>query len=84
MGLIDFDLDGDVDAFVCNGHLLENAKEIEPNTSYGVANAVLENQNDKLFRTVTKEVGDAYRSQRVLAVPHSTIWTMMETSTRSF
>lgn len=59
VGLIDFDLDGDVDAFVCNGHLLENAKEIEPNTSYGVANAVLENQNDKLFRTVTKEVGDA-------------------------
>lgn len=59
IGLMDFDLDGDVDAFVCNGHLLENAKEIEPNTSYGVPNAVLENQNRKLFRTVTKETGDA-------------------------
>ncbi|MCU0711689.1 MAG: CRTAC1 family protein [Pirellula sp.] len=59
IGLIDFDLDGDVDAFVCNGHLLENAKEIEPNTSYGVANTILENEKGRLFRTVTKQAGEA-------------------------
>jgi enediyne biosynthesis protein E4 len=59
VGLIDFDLDGDFDAFVCNGHLLENAKEIEPNTSYGVANTILENIDGRIFRSATKSAGEA-------------------------
>ncbi|MFN7841782.1 MAG: CRTAC1 family protein [Pirellula sp.] len=59
IGLMDFDLDGDFDAFVCNGHLLENAKEIEPNTSYGVANVVLENLDGRLFRSVSDQAGEA-------------------------
>lgn len=59
IGLVDLDLDGDFDAFVCNGHLLENAKEIEPNTSYGVANTVLENIGGRLFRSATKSAGEA-------------------------
>nr|MCU0721790.1 VCBS repeat-containing protein [Pirellula sp.] len=59
IGLMDFDLDSDFDAFVCNGHLLENAKEIEPNTSYGVANAILENIDGRSFRSATKQAGQA-------------------------
>ena len=59
IGLVDLDLDSDFDAFVCNGHLLENAKEIEPNTSYGVANVVLENIEGRFFRSATKQAGEA-------------------------
>ncbi|XZE19433.1 CRTAC1 family protein [Pirellulaceae bacterium SH449] len=61
IGLVDLDLDGDVDAFICNGHLLENAKDIEPNTAYGVANVILENDAGRRFRNVTSLVGDALR-----------------------
>lgn len=59
VGLIDFDLDGDIDVFVCNGHLLENAKDIEPNTSYGVSNTILENIDGRVFRSATKSAGEA-------------------------
>lgn len=61
IGLVDLDLDGDVDAFISNGHLLENAKDIEPNTAYGVANVILENDAGRSFRNVTSLVGDALR-----------------------
>lgn len=59
LGLIDLDLDSDVDAFICNGHLLKNAKEIEPRTDYAVANIVMENQRGRLFRNVSQTVGSA-------------------------
>ena len=59
IGLVDFDCDGDRDAFVCNGHLLENAKEIDPRTDYGVRNCVMENTGRGFFRSVTAQVGEA-------------------------
>lgn len=61
IGLVDLDLDGDVDAFICNGHLLENAKDIEPNTAYGVANVILQNDDGRRFRNVTSLTGGALR-----------------------
>jgi enediyne biosynthesis protein E4 len=59
VGLVDFDRDGDRDAFICNGHLLENVKEIDPRTDYGVRNCVMENNGRGQFRSVTAHVGEA-------------------------
>jgi enediyne biosynthesis protein E4 len=59
IGLVDFDCDGDRDAYICNGHLLENAKEIDPRTDYGVRNSVMRNEGKGVFRSVTSQVGEA-------------------------
>jgi enediyne biosynthesis protein E4 len=64
LGLIDFDCDGDKDVFICNGHLLENAKDLEPNTDYGVHNTVMENLANRTFRSVTKLAGPALMQAR--------------------
>ena len=61
IGLADFDRDGDRDAFICNGHLLENAKELDPRTDYGVANCVMMNIGKGTFRSVTSSSGDALK-----------------------
>jgi hypothetical protein len=65
VGTFDFDLDGDIDVFICNGHLLENAKEIEPQTDYGVPNTVMENLNNSTFRSATANSGEALRQARI-------------------
>ncbi len=59
VGLVDFDLDGDRDAFICTGHLLENAKEIDPRTAYGLPNSVMENRGKGLFKSATRACGPA-------------------------
>ncbi len=59
VSLVDLDLDGDSDAFICNGHFLKHAKSIEPNTDYAVANCVMENLNNQLFRNAVQEAGIA-------------------------
>lgn len=64
VGLVDFDCDGDRDAFICNGHLLENAKEIESRTDFGVRNTVLENLANKTFRSVSDRAGPALLQAR--------------------
>ena len=59
VGLVDFECDGDRDVFICSGHLLEDAKEFEPQTDYGVRNTVMENRGNNTFRSVTIEAGGA-------------------------
>ena len=59
VGLVDFDNDGDRDAFICAGHLLENAKAFEPDTDFGVPNVVMENLGGNRFRNATVDVGSA-------------------------
>ena len=59
VGLVDFDLDGDVDAYICNGHFLKHAKSIEPNTDYAVPNCVMENMANKVFRNASRQAGTA-------------------------
>lgn len=61
VGLVDLDLDGDIDAFICNGHFLKHAKQIEPNTDYAVANFVMENFDNRTFRNVSGQAGTALR-----------------------
>lgn len=64
VGLVDLDCDGDKDAFICNGHLLENAKEIEPQTDFGVRNTVMENLANRSFRSATEAAGPALLQAR--------------------
>ena len=64
VGLVDFDCDGDKDAFICNGHLLENAKEVESRTDFGVRNTVMENLANKTFRSVSDRAGPALLQAR--------------------
>lgn len=64
LGLCDFDNDGDKDVFMCNGHLLENAKELEPQTDYGVPNTIMENISNRTFRSVTQSAGVAMNQAR--------------------
>lgn len=59
VSLVDLDLDGDADAFICNGHFLKHAKTIEPNTDYAVANCVMENLDNRVYRDVSSLVGPA-------------------------
>jgi enediyne biosynthesis protein E4 len=58
VGLVDFDRDGDRDAFLCNGHFLRNVKAIDSRTDFKVANTVMENRNGR-FLSVSKQVGNA-------------------------
>ncbi len=59
VGLIDFDFDGDTDAYICNGHFLKHAKSIEPNTDYAVPNCIMENLGNKVFRNASRQAGPA-------------------------
>ncbi len=59
IGLVDFDLDSDIDAFICNGHFLKHAKSIEPNTDYAVPNCVMENLGNKVFRNASRQSASA-------------------------
>lgn len=61
IGLVDFDLDSDFDAFIANGHFLKHAREIEPDTDYAVANYVMENVSNKYFQNVNHAVGSALK-----------------------
>jgi hypothetical protein len=54
----DFDLDGDLDLFVANGHILDNIAEDNSSLGYAQANQVFENDGGRL-RDVTIQVGDA-------------------------
>lgn len=64
VGLVDLDCDGDRDAFICNGHLLENAKEIEPQTDFGVRNTIMENIANKTFKSASNAAGPALLQAR--------------------
>ncbi len=58
-GLVDFDNDGDADAFFCNGHFLKKASDLEPITDFRVRNSVMENLGSARFRSVTSTAGAA-------------------------
>ena len=64
----DFDLDGDLDVAVANGHIIHNAEEFQTGTSYAQPNQVFENTGGGRF-VWREEVGvDEVRVSRGLAV----------------
>jgi enediyne biosynthesis protein E4 len=54
---IDVDLDGDLDAFMANGHFLKNIKQIDDRTDFRVANTLMENIGNMRFRDISKSAG---------------------------
>lgn len=66
VGLIDFDNDVDGDIFLCNGHFLKRAREINPQTDFRVANTLLENMGNCRFtsRTESGLQGQSIQSSR--------------------
>jgi enediyne biosynthesis protein E4 len=61
-GVVWFDAenDGDLDAFMANGHFLKNIKSIDDRTDYRVANTLMENRGDGRFRDVSSESGPGF------------------------
>lgn len=60
----DADLDGDLDLFAANGHVLDNVKLIDQSTSYGQRNLLLRNDGGR-FSDVSEAVGPGFDLQRV-------------------
>jgi hypothetical protein len=54
----DFDLDGDLDLFVANGHIYPQADAVaDSGTSFKQSNLLLENRGDGRFRDASREAG---------------------------
>jgi len=58
VGLVDFDHDGDRDAFIANGHFLHDIQDIDDGTAYRVRDCLLRNRGDGRFHDATDQAGD--------------------------
>ena len=57
--LFDPDLDGDLDAFVANGHVWDNVAEIDEGVTHGQRNLLLRNDGSGGFADATDQAGPA-------------------------
>ena len=60
----DPDLDGDLDLFAANGHVLDNVLDIDQSTSYGQRNLLFRNDGGR-FAEVSKAAGPGFSLERV-------------------
>lgn len=60
----DPDLDGDLDLFAANGHVLDNVSAIDQSTSYGQRNLLFRNDGDR-FAEVSAASGPGFSLERV-------------------
>jgi hypothetical protein len=63
--LFDGDLDGDLDAFVANGHVWDNVAKIDEGVTYGQRNLVLRNDGTGRFDDTTSQAGSALEKMAV-------------------
>ena len=61
----DSDNDGLLDVFVTNGHLDENVREFDPDTTYPQQNQLFRNQGDGTFADVSNDSGPGMLVERV-------------------
>ncbi len=61
----DYDLDGDLDAAVANGHVMDNITLIDPNMTYGQSNSLLKNNGRGSFIDVSDKAGTAFAKKQV-------------------
>ena len=60
----DPDLDGDLDLFAANGHVLDNVRDIDQSTSYGQRNLLFRNDGGR-FAEVSTAAGPGFTLERV-------------------
>ena len=60
----DPDLDGDLDLFAANGHVLDNVRDIDQSTSYGQRNLLFRNDSGR-FAEVSSTAGPGFSLERV-------------------
>ncbi len=60
----DPDLDGDLDLFAANGHVLDNVDQIDQSTSYGQRNLLLRNDGGR-FTDISAAAGPGFQLARV-------------------
>ena len=60
----DPDLDGDLDLFAANGHVLDNVRDIDQSTSYGQRNLLFRNDSGR-FAEVSAIAGPGFALERV-------------------
>jgi hypothetical protein len=56
--LIDYDLDGDLDLYIANGHVQDLIAELRPGRSFAQPDQLLENLEGRLFRDVSALSGE--------------------------
>ena len=63
----DFDLDGDLDTYVVNGHVLDNAQTLEPGQGigYGQPDLLFENRGGGRFRDISASSGTWFQTATV-------------------
>ncbi len=63
----DLDLDGDLDLYAANGHILDNVEEIQPgeNITYGERDLLFENDGRGFFTDLSARAGSWFQSARV-------------------
>jgi hypothetical protein len=61
LGLVDFDNDGDRDAFIACGHFMDNIQYIDDRTQVRVSNYLLENDGSGRFRNVSSQAGSGLK-----------------------
>ncbi|MDE2811142.1 MAG: CRTAC1 family protein, partial [Gemmatimonadota bacterium] len=60
----DPDLDGDLDLFAANGHVLDNVRDIDQSTSYGQRNLLFRNDRGR-FAEISAAAGPGFSLERV-------------------
>ena len=60
----DPDLDGDLDLFAANGHVLDNVRDIDQSTSYGQHNLLFRNDRGR-FAEISAAAGPGFSLERV-------------------
>jgi tetratricopeptide (TPR) repeat protein len=63
-GFHDFDLDGDLDLFIANGHIFPEVDDYDVGTSYRQTNQLFANTGDGRFVDVSAEAGSGLRVAR--------------------
>lgn len=61
----DFDLDGDLDIFVTNGHVLDNVELFKDNITYAERDQLFENNGHGFFNDVSRKLGRHFQVAKV-------------------
>ncbi len=65
VAFFDYDNDGDADAAVANGHVMDNIEQFEPGITYPQPNHLFENDGGGVFRDVSALAGEAFQTPKV-------------------